>query len=87
MLERRFSYFLIGLAAGAGAWALFAPQSGRETRSLIAGQVHRGRVLLAKSGTMVRDSARQWCVQGRHGGGQNRLFRPLIPFTDYLQNP
>ena len=65
MLERRFSYFLIGLAAGAGAWALFAPQSGRETRSLIAGQVHRGRVLLAKSGTMVRDSAAGLLSRGK----------------------
>ena len=57
MLEKRFSYFLIGLATGAGALALFAPKSGRETRRLIAGRVYRGKKLLARGGTMVRDSA------------------------------
>jgi gas vesicle protein len=65
MLERRFSYFLIGLAAGAGALALFAPKSGRETRGLIAGQVDRGRELLAKGGSMVRDSAADLLGRGK----------------------
>ena len=59
MLEKRFSYFVIGLATGAGVLALFAPKSGRETRRSIAGQVYRGKKLLAKSGTKVRRSARR----------------------------
>jgi gas vesicle protein len=65
MLEKRFSYFLIGLAAGAGVSALFATKSGRETRGLIAGQVDRGKELLAKGGTMVRDSATDLLDRGK----------------------
>ena len=57
-MEKRLSYFLIGLAAGAGALALLAPKSGRETRRLIAHQVYRGKKLLAKSGNKVRHSAK-----------------------------
>jgi gas vesicle protein len=65
MLEKRFSYFLIGLAAGAGALALFAPKSGRETRRLIAGRVYRGKKLLARSGTKVRHSATDLLTRGK----------------------
>ena len=65
MLEKRFSYFLIGLATGAGALALFAPKSGRETRRLIAGEVHRGKKLLAKTRTKVRRSATDLISRGK----------------------
>ena len=65
MLEKRFSYFLIGLATGAGALALFAPKSGRETRRLIAGRVYRGKKMLAKSGTKVRRSAADLLSRGK----------------------
>ena len=65
MLEKRFSYFLIGLATGAGALALFAPKSGRETRRLIAGRVYRGKKLLAMSGTRVRRSATDLISRGK----------------------
>jgi gas vesicle protein len=65
MLEKRLPYFLIGLAAGAGVLALFAPKSGRETRRLITGQVHRGKELLAKSGTKVRRSAADLLSRGK----------------------
>jgi gas vesicle protein len=58
MLEKRFSYFLIGLATGAGVLALVAPKSGRDTRRLIADRVYRGKKLLAKGGTKVRHLAR-----------------------------
>ena len=57
MLEKRFSYFLIGLATGAGVLALVAPKSGRDTRKLIAHKVYRGKKLLAKGQTKVRRSA------------------------------
>ena len=56
MLEKRFSYFLIGLATGAGALALFAPKSGR---------VYRGKKMLAKSGTKVRRSATDLINRGK----------------------
>jgi gas vesicle protein len=56
MLEKRFSYFLIGLATGAGALALFAPKSGR---------VYRGKKMLAKSGTKVRRSATDLISRGK----------------------
>ena len=65
MLERCLPYFLIGLAAGAGVSALFAPKSGRDTRGWIAGQAERGKVLLARSGTMVRDSATDMLDRGK----------------------
>jgi gas vesicle protein len=65
MLEKRFSYFLIGLATGAGVLALVAPKSGRETRRSIANQVHRGKKLLAKSRTKVRRSATHLVDRGK----------------------
>lgn len=65
MLEKRLSYFVIGLATGAGVLALFAPKSGRETRRSIAGQVHRGKKLLAKSSTKVRRSATHLVDRGK----------------------
>ena len=65
MLEKRFSYFLIGLATGAGVLALVAPKSGRDTRRLIAGRVYRGKKLLAKSGTKVRRSATDLIRRGK----------------------
>ena len=65
MLEKRLSYFLIGLATGAGVLALFAPKSGRETRGLIAGQFERGKGLLARSGARVRDSATELLDRGK----------------------
>ena len=57
-MEKRFSYFLIGLATGAGVLALVAPKSGRDTRRLIANRVHRGKKLLARGGARVRHSAK-----------------------------
>jgi len=57
-MEKRLSYFLIGLATGAGALALFAPKSGRDTRRFIAGRVYRGKKLLARGGNKVRHSAK-----------------------------
>jgi gas vesicle protein len=65
MLEKRLPYFLIGLAAGAGALAIFAPKSGRDTRRLIANRVYRGKKLLAKSGTKVRRSATDLISRGK----------------------
>jgi gas vesicle protein len=65
MLEKRLSYFVIGLATGAGVLALFAPKSGRETRRSIAGQVNRGKKLLAKGRTKVRRSATHLVGRGK----------------------
>jgi gas vesicle protein len=65
MLQKRLSFFLIGLATGAGVLALVAPKSGRDTRRLIAGQVHRGKKLLAKSRTKVRHSATHLVGRGK----------------------
>jgi gas vesicle protein len=65
MLEKRLSYFLIGLATGAGVLALVAPKSGRDTRRLIANKVYRGKKLLAKGQTKVRRSATHLVGRGK----------------------
>ena len=64
-MERRFSYFLIGLATGAGVLALTAPKSGRETCRSISSQVNRGKKLLAKGRTRVRHSATHLVSRGK----------------------
>lgn len=52
----RAYYFLIGIAAGAVAGLLYAPQAGRRTRTQIASKTKRSRRFLREHSAGLRDN-------------------------------
>jgi gas vesicle protein len=61
----KFLYFLTGLSIGALVGILFAPQSGEQTREMLAGRVEEGRELLAKRGREIREQATEYLERGK----------------------
>ncbi|MBI4464790.1 MAG: YtxH domain-containing protein [Acidobacteria bacterium] len=61
----KFLYFLTGLGIGALIGILFAPQSGEQTRELIAGKAEEGRDYLVRKGREVRDQATSYVERGK----------------------
>ena len=59
------AWFLVGAAAGAAVALLYAPQSGRETRRLLAKKTEEGREALADSGKEVLDRGKELFDRGR----------------------
>ena len=49
--------FCVGLGIGIGVGILFAPKSGRQTRSLIRGQAADGAEYVARTSAEIRDRA------------------------------
>jgi gas vesicle protein len=56
--------FLTGLCAGVGVGILLAPDSGKETRSLIGKRAADGAAFLRQRGTEVRDAATEAIREG-----------------------
>ena len=52
-------WFLVGAAVGAAIALLYAPQSGKDTRRLIAKKTEQSREALADSGKEVLDRGRE----------------------------
>jgi gas vesicle protein len=52
-------WFLLGAALGAAVALLYAPQSGKDTRRLIAKKTEQGREALSDSGKEVLDRGRE----------------------------
>jgi len=59
------AWFLVGAAVGAAVALLYAPQSGRETRQLLAKKTEQGREVLADSGKEVLDRGKELFDRGR----------------------
>jgi len=59
------AWFLVGAAVGAAVALLYAPQSGRETRRLLAKKTEEGREALADSGKEVLDRGKELFDRGR----------------------
>src|SRR6266478_1606268 len=59
------AWFLVGAAVGASAALLYAPQSGKDTRRLIAKKTEEGRDILADSGKEVLDRGKELFDRGR----------------------
>jgi gas vesicle protein len=59
------AWFLVGAAVGAAVALLYAPQSGRETRKLLAKRTEQGREVLADSGKEVLDRGKELFDRGR----------------------
>ena len=59
------AWFLVGAAVGAAVALLYAPQSGRDTRRLIAKKTEEGRDILADSSKEVLDRGKELFDKGR----------------------
>ena len=59
------AWFLVGAAVGAAVAILYAPQSGKETRRLIAKKTEESRDRLADSGKEVMDKGKELFDRGR----------------------
>ena len=58
-------WFVAGAAVGAAIALLFAPQSGKETRKLIAKKADEGRDALAEQGRAAMDRTKELYEKGR----------------------
>jgi gas vesicle protein len=58
-------WFLIGAATGAAIAILYAPQSGKDTRRLIAKKTEEGKEALVDSGKDVLDRGKELYQRGR----------------------
>lgn len=58
-------WFLVGIAVGASVALLYAPQSGKDTRRLIAKKTEQSRDALADSGKEVLDRGREMFERAR----------------------
>ena len=56
--------FCVGLGVGIGLGILFAPKSGRQTRSLIRGQASDGAEYVARTSAEIRDKATDLVMEG-----------------------
>lgn len=61
----RFIYFLAGLGIGALVGVLFAPQSGEETRDLLAGKAGESREYLLRRSRELREQASDYVERGK----------------------
>src|SRR5437870_1219350 len=61
----RFFYFLAGIGIGSLVGVLFAPQSGEETRDLIAGKAEESREFVRAKSRELRDQAADYVERGK----------------------
>ncbi len=61
----KFLFFLTGLGIGALVGIMFAPQTGEQTRELIAGRAEEGRDYLSRKGREVREQANSAVDRGK----------------------
>jgi gas vesicle protein len=61
----KFVYFLTGVSIGALAGVLFAPQSGKRTRELIANQAGESSEYLFQKGRELREQAAECVKRGK----------------------
>jgi len=59
------AWFLVGSAVGAAVALLYAPQSGKDTRRLIAKKTEEGREVLVDSSKEVLDRGKELFDKGR----------------------
>ena len=73
------SFFLLGLGLGAVAGLLLAPQSGEETRKLVAEKAEEGKDYVAGKSRQIRKHAQGFVVKGREfvNKGKERLTEAL----------
>lgn len=65
-------YFLVGAAVGASVALLLAPQSGRETRTLIKSRVDEGGEYLKRRSVEFRESAGEYIDKGKEAVRRQR---------------
>ena len=60
-----FLYFLAGLGIGALVGVLYAPQSGEQTRELLAGKADESREYVLRKGREMKDQATGYVERGK----------------------
>ena len=68
----KFLYFLAGLGIGALVGILFAPQSGEQTRDMIAERAGESREHLLRRGRELRDQATGYVEKGKEAVAHQR---------------
>jgi gas vesicle protein len=63
--DRKLSYFFLGLGVGVAVGIIFAPKSGRETRTIIRSKADEGREFLKKRSEDIRESASTIIEKGK----------------------
>lgn len=64
--ESRFSYFFLGVGIGVAIGIVFAPKSGRDTRTLLKTKADESKEYLAKTGEQIRESATGLYERGKN---------------------
>ena len=59
------AYFLAGLGIGVTVALLFAPESGEETRRVIAAKAGEGKDYVTAKGRELREQAEEWVEKGK----------------------
>ena len=68
----KFIYFLTGLGIGALIGVLFAPQSGEQTREMIAEKAGESRDYLLRKGRELREQTSSYVERGKEAVSQQR---------------
>ena len=68
----KFLYFLAGLGIGAVVGILFAPQSGQQTRDMIADRAEESRDYLLRRGRDLREQATGYVEKGKEAVAHQR---------------
>ena len=76
-------WFLVGAAVGAAVALLYAPQSGKDTRRLIAKKSEQSKEVLIDSGKEVMDRGKELFDRGRELAAVPQLLigRAIRPWT------
>ena len=61
----RFIYFLAGLGIGALVGVLYAPQSGEQTREMLAGKADESREYVLRKSREIKDQASGYVERGK----------------------
>ena len=68
----KFFYFMAGVSIGALIGILFAPQSGEQTREIIAGKASEGREFLINKTRELREQATEYVERGKEALADQR---------------
>jgi gas vesicle protein len=69
--SNNFMWFLAGLGFGALLGVLYAPRSGRETRTALRNTAQEGRDYIKNRGREAKEAVGQWVERGKEAVGRH----------------